>query len=125
MRAPCGYWGAAAPVPRVSFAEGIRYSLAWFNAIKDEGKYLFASNEAAFALYRKKGFFEEGARLKKRKFEGRYDDLVCMGLFLKPKNPQLEPILKVSILNELVPAARQILVPSAPVDISSVQEPVG
>lgn len=91
MRLPCGYWVAAAQVLRVSFAEGIRYSLAWFNAIKDEGKYLFASNEAACALYKKKGFFEEGTRLKKRKFEGRYDDLVCMGLFLKLKNPQLEP----------------------------------
>ena len=85
MRALCGYWGAAALVPRVSFAEGIRYSLAWFNAIKDEGNYLFASNEAACALYKKKGFFEEGARFKKRKFERRYDDLVCMGLFLNQK----------------------------------------
>lgn len=44
---------------------------------------VFASNEAALAMYKKKGFFEEGARLKKRKFEGRYDDLVCMGLFLR------------------------------------------
>ena len=43
---------------------------------------VFASNEAARALYAKKGFFEEGTRLKKRKFEGRYDDLVCMGLFV-------------------------------------------
>lgn len=43
---------------------------------------VFASNTAARALYIKKGFFEEGIRLKKRKFEDRYDDLVCMGLFL-------------------------------------------
>ena len=44
---------------------------------------VFASNEAARALYKKKGFFEEGTRLKKRKFEGRYDDLVCMGFFVR------------------------------------------
>ncbi|HNV35826.1 MAG TPA: GNAT family N-acetyltransferase [Rectinema sp.] len=43
---------------------------------------VFASNAAARALYRKKGFFEEGIRLKKRKFEGHYDDVVCMGLFI-------------------------------------------
>jgi len=43
---------------------------------------VFASNTAARALYIKKGFFEEGVRLKKRKFGDRYDDLVCMGLFL-------------------------------------------
>jgi len=44
---------------------------------------VFASNMTARALYKKKGFFEEGAHLKKRKFEGRYDDLVCMGFFLR------------------------------------------
>ncbi len=44
---------------------------------------VFASNLAARALYKKKGFFEEGTRLKKRKYEGRYDDLVCMGLFVR------------------------------------------
>jgi len=43
---------------------------------------VFGSNSAARALYKKKGFFEEGIRLKKRKFEGHYDDLVCMGMFL-------------------------------------------
>ncbi len=43
---------------------------------------VFASNSVARALYKKKGFFEEGIRLKKRKFEGHYDDLVCMGMFL-------------------------------------------
>ncbi len=43
---------------------------------------VFASNEPARSLYIKKGFFEEGVRLKKRKFEGRYDDLVCMGRFV-------------------------------------------
>ena len=43
---------------------------------------VFASNTAARALYIKKGFSEEGIWLKKRKFEGHYDDLVCMGLFL-------------------------------------------
>jgi len=44
---------------------------------------VFASNTVARALYRKKGFFEEGVHLKKRKYEGHYDDVVCMGLFLK------------------------------------------
>lgn len=43
---------------------------------------VFATNAAARGLYRKLGFVEEGCLRKKRKFRGRYEDIVCMGLFL-------------------------------------------
>lgn len=43
---------------------------------------VFSSNLVAQKLYAKFGFFVEGRLLKKRKFQGSYDDLVCMGLFL-------------------------------------------
>ena len=43
---------------------------------------VFDSNAAARGLYRKVGFVEEGRLRRKRKFRGRYEDLVCMGLFL-------------------------------------------
>jgi RimJ/RimL family protein N-acetyltransferase len=43
---------------------------------------VFATNEAARALYRKYGFSEEGLLRRKRKYRNHYDDLVCMGLFL-------------------------------------------
>ena len=43
---------------------------------------VFATNDAARALYRKYGFSEEGLLRRKRKYRNHYDDLVCMGLFL-------------------------------------------
>lgn len=43
---------------------------------------VFACNEAARSLYRKTGFSEEGVLRRKRKFQNRYDDLVCMARFL-------------------------------------------
>ena len=43
---------------------------------------VFATNAAARGLYRKMGFIEEGCIKRKRKFEGAYDDLICMALFL-------------------------------------------
>jgi RimJ/RimL family protein N-acetyltransferase len=43
---------------------------------------VFDSNSAARGLYRKLGFVEEGRLRGKRKFNGAYEDLVCMGLFL-------------------------------------------
>lgn len=43
---------------------------------------VFASNVTARRLYEKFGFFAEGVRQKKRKYQGMYDDLVAMGLFL-------------------------------------------
>jgi len=43
---------------------------------------VFGSNARAYALYRKFGFQEEGRRAKKRLYQGAYDDLVMMGLFL-------------------------------------------
>jgi len=49
---------------------------------------VFASNAAARGLYRKMGFVEEGCLRRKRKFEGAYDDLVCMALFLNEDAPK-------------------------------------
>lgn len=49
---------------------------------------VFASNAAARGLYRKMGFAEEGCLRRKRKFEGAYDDLVCMALFLDEGAPK-------------------------------------
>lgn len=43
---------------------------------------VFETNKAARNLYEKTGFVEEGRLRRKRKFKGRYEDLVCMGLFL-------------------------------------------
>ena len=43
---------------------------------------VFSSNAAAIGLYEKKGFEREGVMRRKRKFEGRYEDVICMGLFL-------------------------------------------
>lgn len=42
---------------------------------------VFASNAAAVTLYRKLGFREEGRKLKARKIDGAYDDIVVMALF--------------------------------------------
>lgn len=43
---------------------------------------VFASNAPAIALYRKLGLREEGRKLKARKIDGAYDDIVVMALFL-------------------------------------------
>jgi len=43
---------------------------------------VFASNTAAIALYQKLGFVEEGRKVRGRKYDGIYDDLVLMGLRL-------------------------------------------
>lgn len=43
---------------------------------------VFASNAPAIALYRKLGFCEEGRKLKARKIDGAYEDIVVMALFL-------------------------------------------
>jgi RimJ/RimL family protein N-acetyltransferase len=43
---------------------------------------VFAGNPAAHALYRKYGFVEEGVRVRYRKFEENYEDVICMGIFL-------------------------------------------
>jgi len=43
---------------------------------------VFASNSPAITLYRKLGFREEGRKLKARKIDGAYDDIVVMALFL-------------------------------------------
>ena len=39
---------------------------------------VFASNTVAIALYQKLGFVEEGRKLRGRKYDGIYDDLVLM-----------------------------------------------
>src|SRR6266853_1826034 len=43
---------------------------------------VYASNVAARRLYRKFGFKVEGRRIRGRKLDGRYDDVVLMALFL-------------------------------------------
>ena len=43
---------------------------------------VYASNVAARRLYRRFGFVVEGTRIRARKLDGKYDDVVLMGLFL-------------------------------------------
>ncbi len=43
---------------------------------------VFASNIAAIKLYEKLGFVTEGVKVKARKIDGAYDDLVQMALFI-------------------------------------------
>jgi L-amino acid N-acyltransferase YncA len=43
---------------------------------------VYASNRAARALYRKLGFRQEGRRVRARKLDGKYDDVVLMGKLL-------------------------------------------
>jgi len=43
---------------------------------------VYASNRAGRALYRKFGFRQEGRRVRARKLDGKYDDVVLMGLLL-------------------------------------------
>lgn len=45
---------------------------------------VFASNTAARALYEQLGFVIEGRRVKSRILDGRYDDIIQMGLLLDP-----------------------------------------
>ena len=44
---------------------------------------VYASNRPAYALYLKRGFKVEGRRRRARKLEGRYDDIIHMGRFLR------------------------------------------
>ncbi len=44
---------------------------------------VFDTNEIAKKLYKRMGFFEEGRLLRKRKCQGeKYEDIICMGLFI-------------------------------------------
>jgi ribosomal protein S18 acetylase RimI-like enzyme len=43
---------------------------------------VLASNRPARALYRKFGFKQEGRRVRARKLDGKYDDVVLMGKLL-------------------------------------------
>lgn len=45
---------------------------------------VFATNEAAIALYRELGFVTEGIKRKSRKLDGKYEDNVVMALLLLP-----------------------------------------
>ncbi len=44
---------------------------------------VFESNKDAIRLYKKYGFFKEGRLKKSRKIDGRYDNVILMGKFLK------------------------------------------
>ena len=44
---------------------------------------VFASNTAAIEMYKKAGFTLEGRKLKARKLDGKFDDIIQMGIFLK------------------------------------------
>lgn len=44
---------------------------------------VYASNRAARRLYRKFGFVTEGRQVRSRKLDGKYDDIILMGLFLR------------------------------------------
>lgn len=41
---------------------------------------VFASNQAAIALYRSAGFRQEGRKIKARKLDGQYDDILAFGM---------------------------------------------
>ncbi len=43
---------------------------------------VYASNMAARGLYESFGFVVEGTRVRARKLDGKYDDVILMGLFL-------------------------------------------
>ncbi len=47
---------------------------------------VFSTNISAIKLYKRYGFKTEGILIKKRKFKGKYEDLICMGLFLQDCN---------------------------------------
>src|SRR5213075_835804 len=44
---------------------------------------VYANNRPARVLYRKFGFRQEGRRVRARKLDGKYEDVVLMGLLLK------------------------------------------
>lgn len=54
---------------------------AWDQGLEKIELQVYASNQAARALYERLGFVVEGVRRKGRKFDGRYDDLIQMALF--------------------------------------------
>lgn len=43
---------------------------------------VFSTNTVAYKVYKNIGFIEEGRRINKRKYNGEYEDLIQMGLFL-------------------------------------------
>ncbi|HZZ28416.1 MAG TPA: GNAT family N-acetyltransferase [Pirellulales bacterium] len=49
---------------------------------------VYATNTAAIALYRKLGFIEEGRMVKGRYIDGRFDDVIHMGLIFSENLPQ-------------------------------------
>ena len=44
---------------------------------------VYASNRAAVHLYEKEGFAVEGIKKRARFIDGRYDDIICMALFVR------------------------------------------
>jgi ribosomal protein S18 acetylase RimI-like enzyme len=51
---------------------------------------VYASNAAAIGLYRKIGFVEEGRMIKGRYLDGRFDDIIQMGLIFQENLPPEE-----------------------------------
>jgi ribosomal protein S18 acetylase RimI-like enzyme len=49
---------------------------------------VYCSNAAAIALYRKFGFVEEGRMIKGRYLDGRFDDVIYMGLIFEENVPK-------------------------------------
>ena len=46
---------------------------------------VYASNKGAIALYRKFGFVTEGTKIRARKLDGHYDDIVIMARLRPPQ----------------------------------------
>ncbi|HHW66566.1 GNAT family N-acetyltransferase [Defluviitalea raffinosedens] len=52
------------------------------NGIEKVELEVFESNENALKFYQKHGFFQEGRRVKSRKLDGQYDNIILMGRFI-------------------------------------------
>lgn len=52
------------------------------NGIEKVELEVFESNENAVQFYLKHGFFQEGRRVKARKLDGQYDNIILMGKFI-------------------------------------------
>ncbi len=67
------------------FADAVHHAVK-FNSIEKIELEVFESNIFAIRFYEKQGFLYEGKRMNARKIEGKYDNILLMGLFIKEKN---------------------------------------